>query len=114
MLKDRVSAIIGTHTHVGTDDLEIVDGCCYVTDVGLTGCIDNVLGMSIDMPIAKMTTGVGKHFDVPNSCKSILQMIIFELDEGGRAINAQKIKLYDDGDEIITDALMAQKYRLSR
>ena len=105
MLKDKVSAIMGTHTHVGTDDLEIVDGCCYVTDVGLTGCIDNVLGMSIDVPIAKMTTGVGKHFDVPNECKSILQMIIFELDDNGRAISSMKLKIFDDGKTILTNGL---------
>lgn len=114
MLKDRVSAILGTHTHIGTDDLEILDGCCYVTDVGLTGCRDNVIGMCSEVPIKRFLTGIGGHLDIPEECKSILQMIIFELDEGGRAINAQKIKLYDDGDEIITDALMAQKYRLSR
>ena len=34
MLKNEVSAILGTHTHVATDDLQVVDGCCYVTDVG--------------------------------------------------------------------------------
>jgi len=105
MLKDKVSAIIGTHTHIGTDDLEIVDGCCYVTDVGLTGCRDNVLGMSSDTPISKMTTGIGKHFDVPKSCKSILQMIIFELDNNGRTISSKKLKVFDDNRRIISDGV---------
>jgi len=101
MLKDRVSAILGTHTHIGTDDLEIVDGCCYVTDVGLTGCRDNIIGMKIDAPIEKSLTAIGKHFDIPNRCKTILQMIIFELDENGRAIDAQKIKLYENNKKIV-------------
>jgi len=105
MLKDKVSAILGTHTHVGTDDLEIVDGCCYVTDVGLTGCRDNVLGMNSNVPITKMTTGIGKHFDVPDECKSILQMIIFELDDNGRALKSQKIKIFDDGRRVVTQGL---------
>jgi len=96
MLKDRVSAILGTHTHIGTDDLEIIDGCCYVTDVGLTGCRDNVIGMKSDAPIQRVLTGVGVHLDVPNICKTILQMIIFELDENGRAISTQKVKVFED------------------
>ncbi|MEN8718024.1 MAG: TIGR00282 family metallophosphoesterase, partial [Sulfurovum sp.] len=36
MFKDNISALCGTHTHVSTDDLQIVDGCAYLTDIGLT------------------------------------------------------------------------------
>ncbi len=104
MLKERVSAIFGTHTHVGTDDLQVVDGCAYVTDVGLTGCRDNVIGMGADVPIARFTTGIGGHFDIPDDCRSILQMIVSEIDDTGRAINACKIKLYDDDSEGVTEA----------
>ncbi len=106
MLKDRVSAILGTHTHVGTDDLQIVDGCCYVTDVGLTGCRDNVIGMSSDVPIHRFLTGLGGHFNVPDKCKSILQMIVFELDNDGRCIEAKKIKIYDNNRKIVVDGII--------
>ncbi len=106
MLKDKVSAILGTHTHVGTDDLEIVDGCCYVTDVGLTGCRDNVIGMESDIPIHRFLTGLGGHFNVPNNCKAILQMIVFELDDMGQCIQAEKIKLYENKQKTITKALL--------
>jgi metallophosphoesterase (TIGR00282 family) len=106
MLKDRVSAIIGTHTHIGTDDLQVLDGCCYVTDVGLTGCRDNVIGMSSDVPIHRFLTGLGGHFDVPDKCKRILQMILFELDESGRCVDAKKIKLYDNKRKDITEAVV--------
>jgi hypothetical protein len=108
LLKDRVSAILGTHTHVGTDDLQVVDGCCYVTDVGLTGCRDNVIGMESDVPISRFLTGLGGHFNVPNECKAILQMIVFELDESGRCIEAKKIKLYDDKRKIVSEALVEE------
>ena len=104
MLKDDVSAILGTHTHVGTDDLSVVDGCCYVTDVGLTGCRDGVIGMDSTVPIHRFTTGLGGHFDVPDVCKTILQMIVFELDSDGRCIDAKKIKIYDNKPKIVTDA----------
>lgn len=104
MLKDKVSAIIGTHTHVGTDDLQVMDGCCYATDVGLTGCRDGVIGIESTIPIKRFLTGLGGHFDVPDECKSILQMIVFELDDDGRCVDAEKIKIYDDKPKIVTKA----------
>ena len=104
MLKKDVSAILGTHTHVATDDLQVVDGCCYVTDVGLTGCRDGVIGMNPDVPIKRFLTGLGGHFDIPDSCKALLQMLVFELDEHGQCIGAEKIKIYDDQPKIVTAA----------
>ena len=105
LLRDRVSAIMGTHTHIGTDDLQINRGCCYVTDVGLTGCRDNVIGMKSDAPIKRFLTGIGAHFDVPDHCRAVLQMIVFELAGNGRCIKAEKIKLLDTGCRYITEAL---------
>ncbi len=104
MLKMDVSAILGTHTHVATDDLSIVDGCCYVTDVGLTGCRDGVIGMESEVPIRRFLTGLGGHFDVPDQCKAIFQMVIFELGDDGRCKDAKKIKIYDDNPAIVTEA----------
>ena len=104
MLKNEVSAILGTHTHVGSDDLQITEGCCYVTDVGLTGCRDGVIGMKKEIPIQRLLTGIGGHFDVPDICKALLQMVVFELDEEGRCVGAEKIKIYDDKPKIVTKA----------
>ena len=104
MLKEDVSAILGTHTHVATDDLQIVQGCCYVTDVGLTGCRDGVIGMDSAVPIKRFLTGLGGHYDIPKECKSILQMLVFELDSNGRCIEAQKIKIHDNKPKIVTQA----------
>ncbi len=103
MLKDRVSGIVGTHTHVSTDDLQIYKDTLYLTDIGLTGCRDNVIGMDAKVPVQKFLTSIGGHFDVPKTCKKILQMVVFELDEG-KCINALKIKRFDDGRELITQA----------
>lgn len=96
LLKGKVSAICGTHTHVGTDDLEITEGTSYVSDIGLSGCRDNVIGMDSQIPIEKALTGLGGHFNVPNNCKSVLQMIIVDIDEKGKAIDASKYKFYND------------------
>ena len=93
MFKNQVSGICGTHTHVGTDDLQIFENTAYLTDIGLTGCRDNVIGMESKIPIQKATTGIGGHFEVPNSCKSILQMMVVDI-EDGKAQSAFKIKKY--------------------
>jgi len=104
MLKDDVSAILGTHTHVATDDLQVVSGCCYITDVGLTGCRDGVIGMDDAVPLRRFLTSLGGHHDVPEKCKAIFQMVIFELDEYGRCVGAEKIKIHDDKPKIVTQA----------
>ena len=106
LLQSKVSAICGTHTHIGTDDLEITDGTFYVTDVGLTGCRDNVIGMDKKIPCQKALTGIGGHFDVPNSCKSIMQIMIMDIDDNGCCRDGFKIKLYDDKEEVISKAII--------
>lgn len=105
ILKGQVSVIVGTHTHVGTDDLEITDGTFYVTDIGLTGCRDNVIGMDSKVPIEKALTGLGGHFEIPNSCKAVFQMIIVEI-ENGLATDGEKIKIYSDQEAVISKAII--------
>jgi len=106
LLKGKVSAICGTHTHIGTDDLEITDGTFYVTDLGLTGCRDNVIGMDSAIPIKKALTGLGGHFDIPNNCKSIMQIVIIDLDDDGKATDGFKLKIFDDKEPILSEAVI--------
>ena len=106
MLKGEVSAIVGTHTHVGTDDLEITDGTFYVTDLGLTGCRDNVIGMDAKVPIDKALTGLGGHFDIPSSCKAIFQIVIVEIDDNGMAVDGNKHKIYSDKETVVSQAII--------
>ncbi len=101
LLKGKVSAICGSHTHVGTDDLVIDQGTFYVSDVGLTGCRDGVIGMDTKQPLQRFLTGVGSKFDVPGRCKRILQGVLFEI-EAGKCIDAFKIKAYDEGEVFIS------------
>ena len=106
MLKKDLSAILGTHTHVATDDFQVVDGCCYVTDVGLTGCRDGVIGMDDVIPMRRFLTSLSGHYDIKEECKAIFQMLVFELDDEGRCVGAEKIKIYDDKPKIVTQAWM--------
>lgn len=106
MFQGKVSAICGTHTHVGTDDLQIFENTAYLTDIGLTGCFDNVIGMDKDAPIKRATTGVSSHFDIPNSCKSVIQMMVIDI-ENGAATNSFKIKKFCNSSKIyVSEAIV--------
>jgi len=104
LLKGKVSAILGTHTHVGTDDLQIVDGTCYVTDVGLSGARDGVIGMDKDAPLKRFLTGLPASLEIPKKCKKILQMVIMEMEEG-KCVEAFKLRVFDDQERIIARAV---------
>ena len=101
MLEGKVSAICGTHTHVSSDDLQISKGTAYLTDIGLTGCRDNVIGMDKKAPLNAFLTGIKSHFDVPKNCNKILQMLVYDINEG-ICKDVLKIKLFDNETTIIT------------
>lgn len=103
LLEGEVSAIIGTHTHVSTDDFQISQGSAYLTDIGLTGCRDNVIGMDKQAPLQQFLTGMKAHYDIPKKCKKILQMAVMEL-ENGKCISAYKLKVFDSGEILKTEA----------
>ncbi len=103
LLQGEVSAIIGTHTHVSTDDFQIANGTAYLTDIGLSGCRDNVIGMDAKIPLQQFLTGLKGHFDIPKSCKKILQIAIMDF-ENGICSNAFKLKYFDDGRFLKTEA----------
>ena len=103
LMKGKVNGIIGTHTHVSTDDFQIADGTAYLTDIGLSGCRDNVIGMDEKVPLKQFLTGMKGHFDVPKKCKKILQIALMDFSEG-ECSSAVKLKYFDDGRIVKTDA----------
>jgi metallophosphoesterase (TIGR00282 family) len=105
LLEGEVSGIIGTHTHVSTDDFQIAKGTAYMTDIGLTGCRDNVIGMDEKVPLQQFLTGMKGHFDIPKSCKKIMQIAVMDIDIGITK-SAYKLKIFDNGNIIKTDAWM--------
>ena len=96
-LDGRVSAVLGTHTHVQTTDLRILHaGTAYQSDVGMTGALDSVIGMKQDAIIRKFTTGVNQRFEV---CKKnmILDFSIIDVDvRSGNAVRVELLRLYED------------------
>ena len=107
LLQGEVSGIIGTHTHVSTDDFQISQGTAYLTDIGLTGCRDNVIGMDEKVPLKQFLTGMKGHFDIPKKCKKILQIAVMDISEG-KCSKAFKLKIFDNEVVIKTDAWLEE------
>ena len=103
LLQGQVSGIVGTHTHVSTDDFQISKGTAYLSDIGLTGCRDNVIGMDEKVPLKMFLTGMKGHFDIPKKCKKILQIAIMDLKDG-KCESAYKLKYFCNGNIIKSDA----------
>lgn len=62
-LKGSVSAVLGTHTHVPTADATILDGhTAFVSDVGMTGPVDSILGVETEIVLKKFTSGMPVRF----------------------------------------------------
>lgn len=65
MLDGRVSAVFGTHTHCQTSDETVFEkGTAYITDLGMTGPRDSILGREVEPVVQKFLTGVPQKFDV--------------------------------------------------
>lgn len=80
-LDGRVSAVIGTHTHVQTNDGRILPkGTAYLSDVGMTGPYDGILGMKRDAVIEKFITALPRRFEVVEEGRSILSYCVIDLD----------------------------------
>ena len=93
-LDGRVSAVFGTHTHVMTADAQVLpNGTGYITDAGMTGVIDSVLGVKKDIILRRFTTQLPERFDLAQGdCK--VNCVIFDIDRSsGKCTAAQSFEL---------------------
>ena len=92
-LDGEVSAVIGTHTHVQTADERILaGGTAYITDIGMTGPIDSVIGMKKETAIARSLTQMPLKMEVQYSTAEI-QGVLIEIDTAsGKAIRIERVR----------------------
>ena len=89
-LDGRVSAVVGTHTHVGTVDARLLPkGTAYITDVGMTGPADSVIGDDIEAVLYRFLSQLPHRLSVGKG-NVILNAVLVELD-GGQAISITRI-----------------------
>jgi len=98
-LNGKVSAVVGTHTHVQTGDEKILDGgTAYITDVGMTGPLDSVIGIRKQIALERLLTQIPWKFDVATE-EIELQGVVIEVDpKTGKSQSIQRIKVpLDEG-----------------
>lgn len=80
----KVDAIIGTHTHVQTADEEVYKNTCYITDIGMNGPYDSVIGDDIDSIVKRFRTGIYERASVAKSDYYRINGVILDLDTNNK------------------------------
>ena len=85
-LDGRVTAVLGTHTHIQTNDARVQPGgTAAITDAGMTGPHDSVIGVDADAAIQRMRTGMAVRFR-PAEGDVRIEGVLVECDDDGRAV----------------------------
>ena len=91
-LDGKITALFGTHTHVQTADEQILpNGTAYITDLGMTGPKDSVIGMNIQASLKRFETTLPEKYKLAEGT-CILNAVVFEIDdETNKAISIERI-----------------------
>lgn len=96
-LDGQVSAVLGTHTHVATADAQVLaEGTAYVSDVGMTGPSDSVIGMKVEPSLKRFLTARRQRFEVATG-PCIFSSVVLDVDEeSGEARSIRRLDLRED------------------
>jgi calcineurin-like phosphoesterase len=93
-LDGRVTAVIGTHTHVQTNDARIQpNGTAAITDAGMTGPHDSVIGVKAELAISRMRTRLPVRFE-PAEGDVRLEGVVVDCDDDGRATAIELLRVH--------------------
>lgn len=96
-LDGRASAVVGTHTHIQTSDERILPGGTgYITDVGMTGFYDGILGINRHEVITRFITSLPQRHVVPDEGRSVLSGVIIDINKKGRTTHIERVLINDD------------------
>ena len=92
-LDGRVSAVVGTHTHVPTADTRVLPkGTGFVTDLGMTGPYNSIIGNTVETVIEKFLTQMPNRGSVPNAGPVIMNAVLVDVDkQTGKANSVERI-----------------------
>lgn len=87
----KISAVLGTHTHVQTADEKIIDNyTAFITDAGFCGVYDSIIGMAYKTSLKRLSTSIPERFDIEDS--SVLELNAVEMSFDAVSGQAQSIK----------------------
>jgi 2',3'-cyclic-nucleotide 2'-phosphodiesterase len=96
-LDGRVSAVVGTHTHVQTADERILPkGTAYLTDVGMTGPHDSIIGVDIEAALGRFLTAMPAKFETATGNPRLHAVIVETDGHTGRAVDIERLSLGAD------------------
>jgi len=88
----RVTAVFGTHSHVPTADAQVLPkGTAYITDVGMVGAKDSVLGVEPQIIIDRFTKVPGEKFEWVESGSSVFNSVLLEIDSKGEVASFERV-----------------------
>lgn len=93
-LDGRVSAVVGTHRHTQTADERVLPrGTAFITDLGMTGPVDSVIGVAPELAISRFLTGMPNRFE-PARGPAMLQGALIRIDpDTGRALSIERLRV---------------------
>ena len=92
-LDGKVTAVLGTHTHIPTADTQVLpNGTAYQTDIGMVGPVESVLGMRVESSINRFVTQRRVKFQQSEDSEFLLQAALVEVDAEGKAIAIERIE----------------------
>ena len=81
-LDGKVSAVLGTHTHVQTSDAHVLpNGTAFISDVGMTGFADGVLGCTKETVVEKIIYGKQSKFQTPDEGRGVFSAVVIDIDD---------------------------------
>ena len=91
-LTGRVSAVVGTHTHVGTIDTRILENKTgFVSDLGMVGPYDSIIGVEKDIIIQKSKYPYPQKFEWVKTGTAVFNSVLIEVDSEGKCLNMNRI-----------------------
>jgi 2',3'-cyclic-nucleotide 2'-phosphodiesterase len=92
-LDGKVSAVVGTHTHVGTVDAKVFPGgTAHITDIGMVGPEESIIGDDIDAVLKRFLTSIPQRLSVGTGSKVTFNSVIINIDEkSGRAVSIERL-----------------------
>jgi metallophosphoesterase (TIGR00282 family) len=104
-LDGRVTAVVGTHTHVQTADERVLPkGTAYLTDVGMTGPHDSIIGVEIEPALARFLNGMPSKFETATANPRLNAVVIEADEQSGRATAITRLSYSADQLEALADA----------
>jgi hypothetical protein len=111
-LDGRVTAVAGTHTHVQTaDDRLLPKGTAYITDAGMTGPHDSIIGVSVEAALGRFVTGMPSKFEAAAGGARLNAVIVTADPATGKARSIERLNLSESEVEALAEAEAAAPRR---